>query len=159
MKRNSYASGLAIIAVGVFLLLAKFGIFGFVGSHLWPIFVLLPSLFFHVLYFARGAHSGVLVPGGILLTYSLMFFYCNFFGWGAMAYLWPGYILGVAVGLFESYYFDPNKPRGVLIASGVLATIAAVFFGFTLLFTQGVYLIAIILILIGAAMIYRRPRA
>src|SRR5690606_3207809 len=112
MNKNSYISGIIIILIGVFLLLGKIGVFSFLGSHLWPVFVLLPGLFFHVLFFARGAPSGVLVPGGILTTYALMFFYCNIVGWDAMSYLWPGFIAGVAIGLFEAYFFDPNKPRG-----------------------------------------------
>jgi len=157
MKNNSHTTGLVIIGVGILLLLGKLGVFSFMGSQLWPIFVLLPGLFFHILFFARGVPSGILVPGGILTTYSLMFIFCNIVGWQAMSYLWPGFILGVAVGLFESYYFDPNKPRGALIASTVLAIISAVFFGFTLLLTSGIYLIAAALIVLGLSMIYRRP--
>ena len=140
------------------MLLAKVGLFSFIGSNLWPIFVLLPSVLFHIMYFSRGASSGVLVPGGILFTYAMMFFYCNIVGWDAMSYLWPGYILGVAIGLFEAYFFDPNKPRGLFIAALVLAIISAVFFGFTLLFTSGAYLIALGMIVIGLALIYRRPQ-
>ena len=157
MDKRSYTSGIVIILVGVLLLLGKFGVFSFMGSHLWPIFVMLPGLFFHAMFFARGWPSGILVPGGILVTYSLMFFYCNIFGWDSMAYLWPGFIAGVAIGLFEAYFFDPNKPRGTFIASSILAVISAIFFTFTLLFTVGIYLIAAALIVLGVSMIYRRP--
>jgi hypothetical protein len=158
LANRSSAIGIVLIAFGTILLLGKFGIFQSLAANLWPAFLLIPGLFFHYLRFGRGAHAGVLVPGGILLTYSAMFFICNVIGWQAMAYLWPGFIFGVAVGLFEAYFFDPGKPRGLLAASGVLAVISAVFFGFALVAVGGVWLIALAMIAIGAFMIVRRPR-
>lgn len=158
MNKKSTVLGVIIIAIGVLLLLGRFGVFNSGAANLWPVFLLFPGLFFHYLRFGQGVHAGVLVPGGILTTYAIMFFACNLFGWHLMAYLWPGFILGVAVGLFEAYFFDPDKPKGLLVASGVLATIAAVFFGFALVATGGVYLIAVAMILIGLVMILRRPR-
>jgi len=157
MNRSSYFSGMAIIVVGIVLLLGKIGIFDFIGSMIWPIFVLLLGLFFHFLFFAKGIPSGVLVPGGILTFYSFMFIYCNIFGWDSMRYLWPGFIMGVAIGLFETYYFDPNKPKAAFIGSAILATIAAIFFSFTLLLTSGIYIVAAALIILGLAMIRGRP--
>ncbi|MEX2414680.1 MAG: hypothetical protein WD424_00935 [Paenibacillaceae bacterium] len=157
MNRNSYFSGLTIIVVGIFLLLGKIGVFDFIGSMIWPIFVLLPGLFFHFLFFAKGLPSGILVPGGLLTVYSFMFFYCNLFGWDSMSYLWPGFIMGVAIGLFEAYFFDPNKPKAAFIGSAILAIIAAIFFSFTLLMTSGIYIIALALIILGVAMVRRRP--
>jgi len=157
MNRSSYFSGMAIIVVGIVLLLGKIGVFDFIGSMIWPIFVLLLGLFFHFLFFAKGIPSGVLVPGGILTFYSFMFIYCNIFGWDSMRYLWPGFIMGVAIGLFETYYFDPNKPKAAFIGSAILATIAAIFFSFTLLLTSGIYIVAAALIILGLAMIRGRP--
>jgi len=148
---------MAIIVVGIVLLLGKIGVFDFIGSMIWPIFVLLLGLFFHFLFFAKGIPSGVLVPGGILTFYSFMFIYCNIFGWDSMRYLWPGFIMGVAIGLFETYYFDPNKPKAAFIGSAILATIAAIFFSFTLLLTSGIYIVAAALIILGLAMIRGRP--
>lgn len=158
MNKRTSAAGIVLIAVGAMLLLGKFGVFRAGGAHLWPLFLLLPGLFFHYLRFGRGAHAGVLVPGGILVTHSAVFFACSVFGWHLMAILWPGFIFGVAVGLFEAYFFDPAKPRGLLVASGVLAVIAAVFFGIALAATGGVYLIAGAMIAAGLFMMWRRPR-
>ena len=157
MNRRSYFSGVVIIAIGVLLLLGKMGLFEITGGQIWPMFVLIPGVFFHFLFFAKGVPSGVLVPGGILSTYSIMFFFCNLVGWEAMSYLWPGFILGVAIGLFEAYFFDPNKSKAAFIGSAILATISAVFFCFTLIFTSGIYVIAVALILIGVIMISKKP--
>lgn len=157
MNKSSYFSGIAIILVGIFLLLGKVGLFDFIGGLIWPIFVLIPGLFFHFLFFAKGAPSGVLIPGGILTVNSFMFFYCNVFGWDSMRYLWPGFIMAVAIGLFETYFFDPNKPRAAFIGSAILATISAVFFSFTLLLASGIYFVAIGLIVLGLLLVKRRP--
>ncbi|MBD0379146.1 hypothetical protein [Paenibacillus sedimenti] len=159
MARNSYSIGILLIGVAVVLLLGKLGVFHFIASFFWPLALLIPGLLFHLLFFNRTLPAGVLVPGGILTTYALMFFYCNLFGWGSMSYLWPGFILGVAVGLYELHLFDRSSDRGVLIAAMVLGIIAAVFFGMTLLFKLGIYVIALLLVLAGAALILRRPRS
>jgi hypothetical protein len=159
MVRNQYSLGIMIILIGIVILLGKFGVFSFLGALFWPVFVLAPGLLFHFLFFGRVLPSGVLIPGGILTTYSLMFFFCNIFGWQAMAYIWPGFILGVAVGLYEFYLFDRHQPRGALIASIILTVIAAVFFGFTLLFSGGVYFVAIGLILLGVLLIFRNKQS
>jgi hypothetical protein len=159
MGRNSYSFGILLIAAAIILLLGKLGVFQFVASFFWPLFILIPGLIFHYLYFNRIWPAGVLVPGGILVTYSLMFFYCNLFGWGAMGYLWPGFILGVAVGLYEFYLFDRQKERGLLYASMILGVISAAFFAMMLLFKLGIYLIALILVLAGIGLIMRKPRS
>jgi hypothetical protein len=158
MARNSYSIGILLIGVAVVLLLGKLGIFHFLVSFFWPLVLLIPGLLFHFLFFNRSLPSGILVPGGILTTYALMFFFCNIFGWGTMSYLWPGFILGVAVGLYELHLFDRNSDRGVLIGAMVLGIIAAVFFGMMLLFKLGIYVIALLLVLAGAAMIFRKPK-
>lgn len=154
MERNQISLGLIIILVGVAILLGKFGVFSFVGAVFWPVFVLAPGVLFHLFFFARIPPSGVLIPGGILVTYSLLFFLCNIVGWGAMGYLWPVFILGVAVGLYEFYLFNDSKPRGALVAAMILALIAAVFLSFTFLFSVGIHFIAASLILIGIIMIF-----
>lgn len=156
LSNNRYSIGIIIVAVGLVLLLGKIGVFSFIWSVFWPIFVLAPGLLLHALYFGRMLPSGVLIPGGILVTNSIIFFMCTFFGWGMMKYLWPGFILAVAVGLYEFYFFDKHNPRGVLVASIILASIAAVMFGMTILFAVGVYVIAFVLIAVGAYMIFGR---
>lgn len=158
MKNQQFSLGIVIIALGLFILLGKLGIFQFVGSMLWPLFVLLPGLIFHVLFFYRVLPSGVLIPGGILVLLSLMFFFCNLVGWDAMAYLWPGFIAAVALGLYEFYLFDSYRPRAALIGAVVLGIIAAVFFAFILLFSSGVYFLAAVLIAAGIFLLMRRPK-
>ncbi|WJH33059.1 hypothetical protein N6H14_23085 [Paenibacillus sp. CC-CFT747] len=108
MARNNYSAGLLLIGIAVVLLLGKLGVFSFIGSLFWPLLVLAAGLLLHYLYFNRVLPSGVLVPGGMLITYSVLFLFCNLFGWGTMAYLWPAFLLGIAVGLYELHLFDRN---------------------------------------------------
>ncbi len=158
MARNNYSVGLVLIGIAVILLLGKLGVFSFLGGLLWPVFILLPGVVLHYLYFARVLPAWVLVPGGILVTYSLMFFFCNIFGWGAMSYLWPGFIFGVAVGLYELHLFDRHSGKGVLTAAMILAAISAVFFALAFMFTAGIYFIIFVLLVAGVGLIMTRKR-
>ncbi|GAA3403872.1 hypothetical protein ACFFNY_02915 [Paenibacillus hodogayensis] len=158
MANNRYSVGLIIVAVGVILLLGKLGVIGFFWHVFWPLFVLIPGLLLHGLYFSRVLPSGVLIPGGILVTNSILFFLCTIFSWKLMAYLWPGFILALAVGLYEYYLFDKQSPRSTLIAAVVLAVISGICFSMTVLFTAGVYFVALALIVVGAYLIYNKRR-
>lgn len=158
MARNSYSIGVLLIGVAIVLLLGKLGVFHFVFAYLWPLALLIPGLLFHALYFNRMLPAGVLLPGGILTTYSLMFFYCNMFGWGSMSYLWPGFIFGVAVGLYELHLFDRSSDRGIMTAALILGVASAVFFVLALLFKLGIYVVALLLIIGGVLIMMRKPR-
>jgi hypothetical protein len=158
MAKNNYSFGLILIVLAVVLILGKLGVIGFLGNLFWPIFVLLPGLLFHILFFSRILPVGVLVPGGMLVTYSILFFYCNVFGWSSMTYLWPGFIFGVAVGLYELHIFNRSNSQGVSTAAFVLAIISFVFFAIAFLFTIGIYFIALVLIGIGLIMTVKRRK-
>lgn len=158
MTNNRYSIGLIIVAVGVILLLGKLGVFGFFWEVFWPVFVLAPGLLLHALYFSRVLPSGVLIPGGILVTNSILFFLCTIFSWKLMAYLWPGFIFAVAVGLYEYYMFDKRSPRSTLVAAVTLAIISGILFGMTILFTIGIYFIALALIVVGAYILLNKRR-
>jgi hypothetical protein len=159
MARNNYSIGIILIAVAVVLLLGKLGVFHFLGSLLWPLFVLVPGLLLHYLFYNRVLPAGVLVPGGMLVKYSLMFFFCNLFGWQTMGYIWPGFIFGVAVGLYELYFLHRDSDRNIRTASIVLAVLAAALFLMMILFKVGIYLIALLLVLAGILVIMRKPKA
>lgn len=139
-------------------MLGKLGVFSFLGSLFWPLLILLPGALLHFFYFNRTLPAGALVPGGILVTVSLLFFFCNLFGWDMMEYVWPGFILAVAVGLYE-YYIYGNAPKGVFTAALILSLIAAAFFGFMLLMSAGIYLVALVLLVAGVLLVIRRPRS
>ncbi|CAM3433986.1 hypothetical protein [Marinicrinis lubricantis] len=159
MKKHQYSIGILIIIAGAAILLGKLGVFQFVGSAFWPIFVLAPGVLFHLLYFGGVLPAGVLIPGAILTTNALLFFFCIIFGWDSMAYLWPIFILGVAIGLYEFYLFDRQHPKSAWIAAIILGVASIIFLIFSFLFSSAIYFLALALIIAGVVLIYRQPKA
>lgn len=137
-RKSNVVLGLMIIVIGVLYLLNSLHItnistnyfqIGFLFSQFWAIlFVMLPGILMHLAFFSGKIHAGILVPGGILLfvglTLQLSF---SFNIWGA---LWPGFIMCVAIGLFELYIFGVRS-KGLLIPVGILGSLSVVFFSFT----------------------------
>ncbi|MFX3633117.1 MAG: hypothetical protein ACE3L7_12490 [Candidatus Pristimantibacillus sp.] len=156
MSNNKYSAGIIVLLAGVVILLGKLGVFSFLGAVFWPMLVLIPGILLHVFYFGRLFPAVVLVPGGILTVYALLFMICNIFGWDNIKYLWPLFIFGIAVGLYEYYLFGSSRPRVVLTASIALAASSAVILLSVLLWSWGIYAIAIVLIAAGAWMMFGR---
>lgn len=59
-SKNDMKLGVFIAAAGLVILLGKLGVFGFLGRALWPLIILVPGLFLHVLF----------SPAGLLHLYS-----------------------------------------------------------------------------------------
>lgn len=118
-----------LILVGIFLLMnsGKDIGTGSIFAYFWPTFFIIPfGVFFHWMYFGLiGRGIGLLVPGGILLTAGLT---CQIAivtdSWITM---WPGFILSVAVGLFELYWFG-NRNKYLLIPINIFAVLSFIFF-------------------------------
>mgnify|MGYP007125560180 FL=1 len=135
---------------------------GTIFAYFWPtLFVIPVGMLLHWLYFGvfgRGS-VGVLVPAGIITTVGLV---CQIAmltdGW---SYLWPGFILAMAVGLFELYWFG-GRHKGLLIPINILTALSIIFFvAFSLgnllgKLALGQSYIAILLILAGAFLIAAR---
>lgn len=115
MERKNYLWGIFLIFIGIILLADKIFNIGFFDAvNFWPIFVLIPGLIFEISYFASGRNPGLLVPGGILTTIGLLFFFEAFTNWNYSEYTWPVYPLSVSIGLFQLYLFG-GRPTGLLI--------------------------------------------
>ncbi|MCA0753802.1 hypothetical protein KP806_02000 [Paenibacillus sp. N4] len=158
MSNNKYSAGIILLLAGVVILLGKLGVFSFLGAIFWPLLVLIPGLLLHVLYFGRLAPAIVLVPGGMLIVYALLFIVCNLFGWDSLKYLWPLFIFGVAAGLYEYYLFGSSRQRILLTSSIALAAASAAFIVLVLLWSWGIYAIAAVLIGAGAWMMLGKRR-
>ena len=138
MRGKNYFWGIILILIGVGAILNNiFNIRFFTIGELWPIFVLIPGLSFEAGYFSRGKEPGLLVPGGILTTIGVLFFFETFTNWHFSEYTWPVYLLAVAIGLFQLYLFGGRK-RGLLVPVFILTTIAVIAFA-TMLFGSVFY--------------------
>jgi len=158
VNRNNQSIGLVLILIAVVLLLGKLGVFSFLAKLLWPILLLGIGLGLHFLYFNRRVTGNVLIFAGVIVTYSLLFLFCNLFGWGSLSYLWPVIPFGFAVGLYEYQLFDRYAPSGTLTMAMVIGGLSAALFVLTLLFKLGIFLIVLILLVIGISMLVFRRR-
>ncbi|MCX7748788.1 MAG: hypothetical protein N2645_18160 [Clostridia bacterium] len=153
-NRNTFIGFILLIIGGSFLFNNLFHIKLFSMGNLWPIFVLGVGLAFEFSFFLSRRAPGLLVPGGILTTIGLLFFFETFTDWKFAAYSWPIYILAVAVGLFQLYLFS-GRPKALLIPIGILTTIACASFFFTVLHWFNTHLFGgALLILLGIVFIF-----
>ncbi|BBH21252.1 hypothetical protein Back11_25970 [Paenibacillus baekrokdamisoli] len=156
MSKNKYTVGLLFLFAGAVILLGKLGLFSFIGTNFWPLFLLIPGILLHVLFFGRLLPPFVLVPGAVLTINAFIFFFCMAFGWGSMHYLWPFFILGVALGLYEYHLFEMSRPKYPLTIATLLALVGAAFFAIMIFWGWGLYIIAAGLIGIGVWLVAGR---
>lgn len=155
---NKLMTGILILAAGIIILLGKLGVFSFLGKALWPLLLLIPGIVFHLWHFWRKGPSELLLPGGILTVYGVLFIIANIWGWSTLKYTWPGFILGIAVGLYEYEFFSSVRQNGVMIAAVIVGAVSIILFGITLFSLALIYLIAIALIIGGVWLIAARGK-
>jgi len=166
-NKGTMIVGLVLILIGVAYLLSNLGIFqiyfdifdvGFLFSRFWPLIIIIAGLSFHYSFFTgKTSDAGLLVPGGILLVIGITCQISMLFDlWG---YLWPGFILAVAVGLFELYLFG-TKEKGLLIPVFILGGLSLIFYSMMLgrIWILRTYLVPAILILGGLLIVARNKR-
>ena len=158
MKKINYLFGLFLLFIGVLLILANFGVIEIAWDNLWPLFLLIPGIVFELSYFIYRKDAGLLVPGGILITYGLLFLVNVNYGWHLMDNLWPIFPLGVAIGLFQLYLFG-GREKGLLIPVGILGAVSLFFLVNNLLFVDFRLIAGIILVLIGIWFICKKSNS
>ena len=150
------------------ILLVVLGSIFFVGQlvgetfirYFWPLFLVMGGLAFYAAYYIRAekppGYEGLLFPGTYLIVLGFLFLFMVIFGWQAMRYLWPTFVLGVSLGLLSMYVFGPQTPdpprKDLLTAIRTLFIIAAVLYIFA---AGGLHLWPVILILIGILIIFK----
>jgi hypothetical protein len=158
MKKINSIFGLLLLFIGAMLILSNFGVIEIVWDNLWPLFLLIPGIVFELSYFIYRKDAGLLVPGGILITYGLLFLVNVNYGWHLMDNLWPIFPLGVAIGLFQLYLFG-EREKGLLIPIGILGAISLFFLINNLVFIDFGLLAGILLVLIGIWIIFKKAKS
>ncbi|KEO81580.1 LiaI-LiaF-like domain-containing protein [Tumebacillus flagellatus] len=149
-------AGVMLLVVGAVLALGALGLITISMYYLWPLFMIVPGILFHVRFFMFGGRDpGVLVPGGVLTVIGCLFLFCNLFGWGMLHGLWPIFVLAPAVGLFELYLFGGRNP-GLLVPVTVLTLVAVVFLGFNALNGMFGGILGLVLVGVGAWVLFGR---
>jgi len=131
MRRSNSALGGILVIIGALLLISRFlfnrTFFSLGANDFWPIIILLVGAGFELAYYTTLKAPGLLVPGGILTTYGILFFFEAATNWRFAEFTWPIYLIGVAVGLFQ-LYIHIGRPKGLLVAMGIISGIAAACF-------------------------------
>ena len=106
---------------------------------------------------SRRADGGSPMASGVLITYGIMFMLCEVLGWQLMQYIWPGFLLGPALGLYTSYRITGSRAQRsearILLGIGGVLMLCMLF--------PLKYMIALLMIGGGIAIfisIFRRPR-
>lgn len=159
MKPSNTIWGILLIFLGIMLIVNRFlNLDIFSMSNLWPVFVLGPGLIFELSYVTSRRNPGVLVPGGILTTLGLLFFFETFTNWQFSGYTWPIYIFAPAVGLFQ--LFLATRQRGLLVPVLILTAVASVsliseIFTGIFSFVNSSFIMGAIFIVIGVYMLFK----
>ncbi len=156
MKRvNSLVWGTVLLLLGVVLVLNQLHVLDVQRGMAFPIILLALAVLFHLYFFFSGrGNEGLLVPGGILLTYGLMFLISELYGDNGNIFhngLWPLLILGPALGLFELYAFSRGA-KGSMVPVFILTAIGGGFLLNTFLDVSFTVVLAIVLIGVGAGL-------
>lgn len=160
MRTGGFFWGFILIIAGFFLLINNFLDLGlFRLKHIWPLFILIPGLAFEFAYFSTRRNPGLLVPGGILVTIGLLFFFESVTNWSVSAYTWPVYPLAVAIGLFQLYWFS-DRQSGLLVPVFILTAVSCLGFGIMFLNSINQYIdlgivFPVLLVLIGVFVLVR----
>ena len=106
---------------------------------------------------SRRADGGSPMASGVLITYGIMFMLCEVLGWQLMQYIWPGFLLGPALGLYKAYRITGSRAQRsearILLGIGGVLMLCMLF--------PLKYMIALLMIGGGIAIfisIFRRPR-
>ncbi|MFQ5825000.1 MAG: LiaI-LiaF-like domain-containing protein [bacterium] len=98
-----------LIVLGLFFFLRNYGYFSvdyyfYEWEEFWPIFLIAFGLGFIVLYFFKPEDWGVLIPGGVLLFFGVLFFLrtTGLFYWRDFADFWPLILIAIGISIVIS---------------------------------------------------------
>lgn len=156
--------GIVLIFLGLIYLNDNLGILSRYGitlnmSTVWPLFILIPGIMMEVSYLKQRKNPEILVPGGILTTLGILFFFDIFSNWIYSEYTWPLYLLSVAIGLFQLYVVNRDFVLMCLvltiIAAVILSYVSILYNQFSIVWLNPNLIISIMIILLGLALVIR----
>lgn len=156
--KNKLFTGVVILAAGLVILLGKWGVFSFIGTVFWPLLLLVPGILLYMMVAGRRVSAAALIPAGILVVYGVIFMIATLFGYQTLHYIWPGFILGISVGLLMYNGADKLQARGLFPAALGLLAVSIILFGFTLFTFSFLYFLAVVLIVCGIWLLMMHSR-
>jgi hypothetical protein len=97
---------------------------------LWRIAMLAAAIYLYGRYLLKrtAASAASLFPAGVLLVYAFLIRWLDVNGWEHIERLWPVFLLGPALGLFQWYVFG-GRSRFVLVPAVLAAVTGLIFTG------------------------------
>ncbi|MDP3964051.1 MAG: DUF5668 domain-containing protein [bacterium] len=121
--------GVLILLLGIVFLLNQLDLGWTIRlGDFWPLFIILPGLFFLSLYVRRpdgSTREGLLIPGMILSLLGAYFMFSAMTDWQYGSESSFVYTLIVAVAFFSAYYLGKRR-RGYLIPAWILLIVSAI---------------------------------
>lgn len=152
MERRSLVPGLFLITIGAIILAANLSWFSILDF--WPLLVILTGLFFFALWLRERENYGLLMPAAVVTIIGFLFLYCQGNGWWYMSDLWPIFIIAPGIGFFLMYIFGEQE-GGLLVPGSILLVIGTLFLS---IHDWSGWWWPILLILIGAVLLFRPPK-
>lgn len=111
MKKASLITGVSLLFVGVVSLLGALEVIPFGMAYIWPLFLLVPGLYFQIIFFVRKDtyQEEILIPSTILIIYALLFIIAGAKGFDFLGRMWPFFPLGVSLGFLQAYLLGSRK--------------------------------------------------
>lgn len=105
---KSITTGIILIIIGIVLIIQRtIGIN--LLNYIWPFSLILLSIGIHYKFLCDKNNSNILVIGGILFTYGVLFLFNNITNGAYYSKTNFVYILGIGIGFIESFIFGDNK--------------------------------------------------
>lgn len=152
MKSIDKIVGIIFILVGLLFTVSNFGLVSIRMDFLWPLFILVPGLVFEYAYFSTGKASGILFPGAILTTLGVIFLFHTMTGFMFIAFLWPLFIMPVALAFLQFYFFGVKHKVFLILFFGFSA-LTTFFIGMQFLIYKPYMVMSAVFILIGLLII------
>ena len=137
MKKRNSLFGIFLIFIGSVLLADQIYDINFLSfSTFWPLFILIPGILLELSFFSLRKEPAILVLGGLFTTTGLLFIFETSTNWQYSTGTWPIYTFGLAIGLFQ-YYFFSRRNKTLLFFIFLLAFISL--FSFAINFLGNIY--------------------
>ena len=156
-KTKQLIFGILLVIVGIIVIYFNLKSFKAEFNKLWPSILLLFGLFFYVYYFSTKKKKNrtlFLFLASFLAVSSIPLYVLTFTSFDNINIVWPGFLFAFGIALISVYFFG-NKKKITIIISSLSISASLLVWIFYMVKSPFGLVIAVCLILIGAAFITR----
>jgi len=156
-KTKQLIFGIFLVIVGIIAIYFNLKSFKAGFNKLWPSLLLLFGLYFYVYYFStkkKKDRTLFLFLASFLAVSAIPLYILTFTSFDKINIVWPGFLIAFGVALISVYFFGKKRKALLIISSLSIAAAFLVWIFYTIQTPFGL-VIAVSLLLIGAAFITR----